>query len=36
MISKNTPKKGSKLLPAEILFGKLIRDGIASPREARD
>ena len=33
MIYKNTPKKGSKLSPAEILFGKLIRDGIASPKE---
>jgi len=31
MIYKNTPKKGSKLAPAEILFGRLIRDGITSP-----
>ena len=31
MIYKNTPKKGSKLAPSEILFGHLIRDGITSP-----
>jgi len=33
MLYRNTPRKGSKLSPAEILFGRLIRDLVQSPRD---